>query len=77
MPEIIRSIETNHGRIEKADFIRFGFGAHHFVEIEECDGRVNTRMQPAASRRTFTATVLRATLQLATTNCYNAPVRTS
>lgn len=44
MPEIIRDIETNHGRIEKADFIRFAFGAHHFVEIEECDGRVMFRV---------------------------------
>ncbi len=41
---MIRNIETNHGQIPSAEFIRFGFGQHHFVEIEEVDGRVMFRV---------------------------------
>ena len=41
---MIRDIETNHGHMKSAEFIRFGFGAHHFVEIEKSDGRVMFRV---------------------------------
>ena len=41
---MIRGIETNHGQIESAEFIRFAFGQHHFVEIEQVDGRVMFRL---------------------------------